>query len=334
MIPSYLVGAIQPPGVLVPSRLVGAGVYGLEYHTTTPVAPTPATVNTGGPLNDGNLLTDGGLEATYTSGQCNSLSVKAGSPTLTQSADVHGGSKAQQFTAVAQYNSTQWGWVITTAGWYSGSIWAKRTAGASGSIQLRITENGIGSTVSLPVISATYARYVATRRVAAATQKSLGIWDTILSPTDTIIFDDGSLAILSLPSLLSNVVASPTNAMIDCKITSIPTGTQAGLVARIDNPANPANFVQLVQDVGNVKLDEVVAGVYQANLLTAASAFAAGDTLRLWLFGNAWKVYKIVAAGTVTLLGSGTLATVTGGQHGLFATDAATVFSKFDVWTI
>ena len=88
------------------------------------------------------VCSDPGLEATYTSGKCDTLT-KGGTPTLAESADVHGGSKAQSFVADAQLENVRLAMTGLTAGtWYSMSQWSKRSAGTKGGVALLTNING------------------------------------------------------------------------------------------------------------------------------------------------------------------------------------------------
>jgi len=146
-----------------------------------------------------------------------------------------------------------------------------------------------------------------------------------------LYFDDVSVKALTLATLFATQAHTTTNILIDIALSAYTTGTQAGLVLRLDSAASPANFILAYQDSGNVKIDECVAGVY-TNLGTYASAYASGDSLRVSLDGNAWRLYKITAAGAATLLGSGTTAVTTGTLHGLFSTDASNTLDGWQCW--
>jgi len=83
------------------------------FTGTTWAISTGKAINT--PTLGAELLTDPGLEGTYTAGKANALT-KTGLPTLTESADAHGGSKAQEFTGAAITNAVYWAAVAGVAG--------------------------------------------------------------------------------------------------------------------------------------------------------------------------------------------------------------------------
>lgn len=110
----------------------------------------------------GTLLSivDYSLEANYTAGKCDSLT-KGGSPVLAQSADVHQGSKAQQFTATA-FNDRLYqifGGGLKNA-WYRYHRWAKRNAGTAGRANIATYQAGalpgFGNNMNDPIDDAAY----------------------------------------------------------------------------------------------------------------------------------------------------------------------------------
>lgn len=138
------------------------------------------------------------------------------------------------------------------------------------------------------------------------------------------------------PLTLAELFASCGNlgtpaALSDVTLAAYVTGHQGGFVARLDSAAAPANFILAYRDGANINIVECVAGVY-ASLGSYASAYAAGDVLRLDLSGTAWRLYKITAAGVATLLGLGVTNVTTGNLFGLFATDASVTLDNFTVF--
>ena len=292
---------------------------------------TPTLPTTGGPLNDGELLTDPGLEANYIAGLCNSLDAN-GAPTVAQSADVHGGAKAQQFTATAA--NDRLAHFITNpivGGWYRLSVWSKRSAGGNGTTAVRFVHTAGSVDVIKLVTGANYAQFVATLR--AITVSGIIVYPAyeLGIAFDTIISDDDSIKIFTLSELIASLqdVATP-NVVIDATLAAYTEGTQIGIVARLDSAAAPANFIIAYQDDANVKIDECVAGVY-TNLATVASAFAASDVLRLDLSSANYRLYKVTSAGVATLISASTTNVLTGNLHGLFSTYSANTFSKVTV---
>lgn len=157
------------------------------------------------------------------------------------------------------------------------------------------------------------------------------IGHTFRAAAATALDANNKVKALTLATLFATHAYSTTNILADVTLSAYTTGTQAGMVLRLDSTASPANFIIAYQDAGNVKIDECVAGTY-TNLGTYASAYAAGNSLRVSLDGNAWRLYKITSAGAATLLGSGTTNVTTGTLHGLFSTDAANTLDGWQCW--
>jgi len=137
------------------------------------------------------------------------------------------------------------------------------------------------------------------------------IGQTFRATAATALDANNKVKALTLATLFATHAYTTTNILADITLAAYTTGPEAGMVLRLDSAASPANFIIAYQDSGNVKIDECVAGVY-TNLGTYASAYASGDSLRVSLDGNAWRLYKITSAGVATLLGSGTTAVTTG----------------------
>ena len=141
--------------------------------------------------------------------------------------------------------------------------------------------------------------------------------------------DNVSCKKLTLASLLSTkLYASP-----DCDISAAVTrtaGTQAGFAVRVDDPANPQNFIiSYLDGAGNLKTDKCVAGTY-SNIAgcSGAVAYVAGQRPRIVCSGNNVSVYY-----NGTQVGSTTAITdagiVSNKNHGLFSTYAANTFSGY-----
>jgi hypothetical protein len=283
------------------------------------------------PTAGAEALTDPDLEAAYVGGKCGTLTASF-APTLVESADSHAGAKAQQFTAVATSCEIYWPTVIPTVGtWYSFSVWGKRTAGANGNVKIRTWQDD--ATVGGAIASAAYAQYVLTLRSPSVNVIYPTIFETGAVTFDTVIVDDASLKPLTLASLFSSVTdAKTSDVMVDVKVAALTTGTQAGLVARLDDATTPANFIIAYFDgAGNAKCDECVAGVYAA-LISAASVYAANATLRLDVSGTAVRLYTITSAGVAVLVGTATTNVVTGTSAGIFSTYNLNTFASFQLF--
>ncbi len=150
---------------------------------------------------------------------------------------------------------------------------------------------------------------------------------------DIAYFDMATVKPLTLSELFASLqdVGTP-DVVVDATLAAYTTGTQMGIVARLDSAAVPANFIHAYQADANVVIAECVAGVY-TNLASVASAFATSDVLRLDLSGANYRLYKITSAGVATLLSASTTTRLVGNLHGMFDTlaGAGNAFSKFTV---
>lgn len=144
--------------------------------------------------------------------------------------------------------------------------------------------------------------------------------------TDATI-DNVSLVPLTLASLIS----TRPYASADCDISAAVTrtaGTQAGLTARVDNPANPQNFIIAYLDGGgNVKVDKCLAGTY-TNVISGAVTYGAGYILRLVCNGNNISCYyNGTQVGSTTAVADAGI--VGNKNHGLFSTYAGNTFTGY-----
>jgi hypothetical protein len=219
------------------------------------------------------------------------------------------GAKSLNVVTNAASKGAQQNLTTVVGAWYRYSIWRKRISGAV--IQWGL--NGLLNFASTP--SGDWVSSIATRRAAESSQ-------IVVTYTSGGVGeyrqDDVSAKPITAADLFNTVDEGRTDGFTDVTMTACPNGVQGGIAARI--AADASSGIIAYQDGANVKVDECVAGTYNP-LASVASAFAAGDTLRLDLDGAAYRLYKIVAAGTATLISAGTTAVTTGTRHGLFATD-------------
>lgn len=277
-------------------------------------------------------LTDTSLEANYTAGLCDTLT-KSGSPTVSQSADAHSGSKSQSFTPTAINDNLRWSSFTPTAGkWYHASFWCK--AATSGGASYFRFNGSWGSKYSSEITATSYTQYRAIARAASTTALSLNLYHGGTGGFVALTLDDGSLLELDTATLFSSLSLSTPDVMIDAKVSALTAGTQAGIVARLDSSSSPANFIIAYFDgAGKVIVEECVSGTYaDVSAGGYTKAFSADDTLRLDLSGTAFRLYHITSAGVVSLLGSGSTNVTTGNLHGQFSTYASNTFGGFLVW--
>lgn len=215
-------------------------------------------------------------------------------------------------------------WVYVTG-------WGRRVTNASALV--RVMTPAFAVTLGFASVSGTsWASILFTCRLTAAACLIVPGCSTITA-ADEARYDDISVKPLTLSSLFSSLQAGSVNCKARAKIAALTSGTQAGVVARLDDAATPANFIIAYMDGTNLKIDECVGGTYAA-LGTAAKAFTANDEIELHLSGSAYRCYHITAAGVATLIASGTTNVNPGGTlHGLFSTYASNTFGGFQCWS-
>jgi hypothetical protein len=144
--------------------------------------------------------------------------------------------------------------------------------------------------------------------------------------------DDEEVVTKTLSNLFSTVAAGTSNLKVRATLAATTVGTQQG-VAIINDKTTPTQGIVAYQDgSGNVKVDEFTAAATWNALATAVSAFTAGDQIELDVSGNAWRCYKITAAGVATLIGSGTFTAAIGQNAGMFSTYSGNTFSACTVY--
>lgn len=261
-------------------------------------------VNT--PTYGPNLLTDPGLEATYTAGKCNTLGT-SGLPALAQSADVHGGAKAQEFTGTATYDGLYWPYIYPPAyEWYRYSLWAKKTA-AGGDTYLYLT-GGVPEGVYGPSIAdADYTQYTVKRPVQLINGGSgllARIRTVSAEPWGTVVIDDGEIAKLDYASMFLTREFGTTNVIAGAVSTfgtpwTYATRSQSyrfGVVVALDNPANPQNYVVGYFDGRFFGLNKVL-GRVETSLVSVDSgsydlhAWGDGELLEIRRTGNAFSLW-------------------------------------------
>jgi len=196
------------------------------------------------PALGAELLADPGLEGTYTAGKVAALT-KDGSPTLAQSADVHGGAKAQEFTATAQFTGVRYIFTPLADTFYRVSMWGKRSAGTSSKVRPSTSQSGTGNITGTEPFwtSSTYAQRIMTKLSVATSSLSVyGCDERGTSGFDTCIVDDFSAKALVFVSCFKTFMTSAALSSVSAHITS-PTQPWIGVAANIDSRTNPLNCV-------------------------------------------------------------------------------------------
>ncbi|MFA5379431.1 MAG: hypothetical protein WC455_26985 [Dehalococcoidia bacterium] len=280
----------------------------------------PATITP--TLSGVELLGDPGLEGTYTDGLCANM-IKSGLPTVNQSADVHGGAKAQEFTAALQYNRLEFPEITLAAGaWVQNSAWAKRTAGTQGEVKFRDSVSG-----GFPngITSAVYVRHIIVKRTTGA-NFSLQLNEYAVTNHDTVIVDDWSIQALSFPTCLGDVrtlTQSDYIVQVGCNVVA---GTQIGVCFALDDAANPQNYGLAYIDGVNIHVVQCVAGVYQTESINVAQAVTPGAMVGIAKTGNSVVLtYNGTAVGTPQTLNAALCGNL---KVGLFSTYAGNFFTQ------
>jgi hypothetical protein len=303
------------------------GTLGNGWNGSTWSIVNNAAVNS--PTLGAELLTDPGLEGTYTSGTNVNLT-KTGSPTVSQSADAHGGSKAQQFTATAFNNRLNY---PTAAGiarqWYQFSIWGKRTAGSTNTARARVFQSNAlpANTLDMAIIDAAYTQKKMS--ILSTTTDSLFRYaaiETDSSGFSTVIVDDGSFKAITFSSLFAMRPLSSANGFVKQKITFVDD-TFIGPVARGDAETSPTNFiVTLVQRHPTyaatgllvVYLLKKVGSTYTVLISGSGITEVAGAWLELRFSGSSVSVwYNNVQVDTTKTVSDAEL--LSNGYHGMFS---------------
>lgn len=280
------------------------------------------------------LLSDTSLEAAYTAGLCGSLT-KAGSPTLSESADAHTGSKAQQFTGVANADRVIWPNKTPVLGvWYRAAFYAKRTVGTAGNVVFRFFNGGTQYIYALaPIISSTYERYAIDVLAMTTDALSLHMMGVGIN-TDTVLMDDGSLSPFVTSSLFAGKDYSKNNVSVSAAI-AMAGYSSAGVFACLDSLDTPENYIVAhiayngSSIVPYLYLRKVVSGVPENIAAPAAISYVAASRIELIKNGTAVSVKyngTSVASGSVADAGI-----VSNTIHGKFSTDTSNAISDLAV---
>jgi hypothetical protein len=239
----------------------------------------------------------------------------------------HGGTYSRKIVIDAQWEGIVQVVTPIVGTWYFYSAWVY----GDGAVDIATSVDFLNS-LALIDAPASWTRLFMVSRCGTAGANNLYV-RAQSADAATFYADDVQLLPLTLASLFSSVTdAKTSDVLVDVKVLSLVSGTQAGLVARLDSASSPANFVLAYFDgAGNIKCDEVVAGVY-TNLISAASVYAANATLRLDVSGTAVRLYTITSAGVAVLVGTATTNVATGTKHGIFSTYNLNSFSQIQIF--
>jgi hypothetical protein len=281
----------------------------------------------------GELLTDTSLEANYTAGKCDTLS-KSGTPTLVQSADVHSGSKAQEYTSTANGNNVAWAGITPTAlDWYRASVWTKRTAGTNGANVALFTQSSVGSTI-IASNSAAYRNAVLVRLATNTnTMSLLPCYENSVTVFDTIIADDGSLQKITKSNLFCLAPVATLDYWISITIGLVNSGyekgaVQGGAFGNFDSATG--SFLHAYCDGTKAYLDKYLVGA-RTNLISATIIYNGPSALELRKNGLSVELWWAGSqVGTTQTLDAVTDAAILANSGmGVFATDPEVYLTNF-----
>ncbi len=289
--------------------------------------------NTGGnavntPVTFGaEKVTNTGFEGTFSGGLApNWLSLTG---TATESADAHGGSKAQQFQSTAAGGRVYQDVAVTNHKYYLMSAWVKRVSGTAGDIFTGMS-NGVTETLTDAVTASSYTQVFVTERARGATMNVRALRGTSVS-SDVALVDDVSVTELSIPELIRVTDAGSSDFVIVMKATAA-RGLHYGIAANVDNPANPQNFVLLVMEGNAVRLLKCVAGVFTEVASAALGRTNGAETI---LTKSGTEYHAIHNSVALTTNAGSTIADagiVSNTYHGIFSTHSSITFDNFVVW--
>lgn len=239
------------------------GFYGLDKIGGTWSYNSATGVWTNAPLKGPETILKGDFESGFTAGVGNDWSLY-GTPTSTadETVIVYSGSHSQKVVANAanQGVTCDYGGTVGLWMWASARLYAE-----SGGARLVLAGGNFNKATTITG---------AFEEVSGVFQANGNFGVYLRSTGANTFYGDAVSKKQLLPSSLfaarnfGQQVPFVVNATFDA-------GYCAGVVTRLDNPANPLNYVLCWHDRTNIRLDKVINGVV-TNLLTSAVAYVAG----------------------------------------------------------
>ena len=275
-----------------------------------------------------DLITNGGFEGSYTAGLAPNWLTITGTPT--ESADAHGGSKAQQFQATSLAGRLYQDIPTTNHRYYRMSAWVKRVSGTAGDVFTGIS-NGVTESLTDAVTSSTYTQVFVSERARGATMNIRPLRGATNAVTDVCVVDDVTVQELTLSELMRTTESSATDFVITAQTSNLPRGLHFGIVANVDDPSNPRNFVLFVQEGNAVRLLKCVAGVFTE---VGGAVVAKNNTAVMTLIKRGtsyWGIYNTNngSTSTATISDAGIVSNT---KHGLFSTHPSITVDNFVIW--
>lgn len=276
-------GGISLPYTFDPSAL-SDGALPSPWVGNTFAVSSGVIVNT--PTLGIELLTDGGLEATYTAGLCDSLTYKAGTPTVSESADAQAGSKAQSFTGVADNDELSFPLTSISQGiWYVFSGYGKRTAGTSGRTVMRLyqaSSTPAVSSMALGYNDETYIKRTAVKRAVNANQmRPTTHKATAASATDTILGDSYSLKAAVAESLFAIIDTRTADMVVKARNNWDGRNGLSGVVAKCNQDKTSFliayYWLQSSVPLAYCVLEKCVSGIYTQLIATWSNSGGVGN---------------------------------------------------------
>jgi hypothetical protein len=302
--PNYTVDTNNYDFSVLSNGSLPSGLTGATWSITSGQAANTPTLGA-------ELLTDGGLEANYTAGKCDTLTL-TGTNTVAQSADVHGGSKAQELTPITA-SSLAFADIGSMSGkWLMFSGWGKKTAGTGQrSVMSRVFNAFPGPFAhERPWKDATYTQKIIVTKSFAATMRLLALSMSNVTTTNTVVIDDFSVKEITAAEMYATKTFASADATTRIYIDLSGGNGTVGIVARLDSTTNPQNYILVGvfthsdssgTELAYISLAKVVAGTL--TVLIAATSLGAlvvnGDYVELVCSGNDVSIwYNGVQKGT------------------------------------
>jgi hypothetical protein len=282
-------------------------------------------VVTNTPSVGAELLTNPQLTGTYSSGLAPNT-FKLGSPTLAESADGHGDTKAQAVTAVAQSNKVGHDSKTPVAGgWYLYGGWGKNASAGSTNQRMQLEQNNLvpqGTTSAMAIKNSTYTR----RQTSSITSTTAALTGTTFFEVGTsgftqCIVDDFSLKRLTDADLFALRPATQANVIAKIQPNTLSDQTLSGVVARANAQSSPTSeLIAFYRWNGNetsivISLVEFISGVLTVKITEQSITEVTGAWLELRVNGSTAQVFYNNAQ-----VGTNQTITVTGAVHGMCIT--------------
>jgi hypothetical protein len=200
----------------------------------------------------------------------------ANGSTLASAADPRTGSAGTKSILVTRGTNDYAGFQSksqTVGTWLYISGWAKVGTATS----TNVTYNG-GLPTSAPVVNTSTWTAINTVGWVTVAGAAVRLY-TVGAEGTTSYFDDLSAKAITLASMFNARAYAATHCVVKAPCT-IVAGTRAGVVANLDDPANPTSFVIASHDGTNARLTSYSGGTY-TDLLAVTTTYSAGALVEI-----------------------------------------------------